>query len=243
MGRTSEKLSRRAQGISTGPLSTYQTLECDISLHPLCGASNYLGFSVPILPAQECYFVRILHAKCSREEDRTAYHEHQSPGKSLISRTCNSTKKNSFTDLSQSLLSPCLSQLCQTFSKPTPLTYSPRDLPPDKVSLFTPSQDRSGTLVWICSCPQSADIPAQFKPKTHLWPLVTILDTSLSWRNLVSLEQILYKKGSLYCSPVPDKVSWNLLTDVDQIRQKLHTHPRSPLTNISRCRQLIERAI
>lgn len=96
--------------------------------------------------------------------------------------------------------------------------YSPGDLAPGKVSLFTLSQVHSGTLVRICSCPQSADIPAQFKPKAHFWPLVTILDTSLSWRNLVSLEQIWYKKGSLYCSPVPDKVSWNLLTDADSIR-------------------------
>lgn len=72
--------------------------------------------------------------------------------------------------------------------------------------------------MWICSCPQSADIPAQCKPKVRFWPLVTILDTSLSWRNLESLEQVWYKKRGLYCSPVPDKVSWNLLTDANSER-------------------------
>lgn len=76
--------------------------------------------------------------------------------------------------------------------------------------------------MWICSCPQSADIPVQCKAKVHFWPLVTILDTSLSWRNLESLEQVWYKKRSLYCSPVPDKVSWNLLTDANSNRDAAH---------------------
>lgn len=157
-----------------------------------------------------------------------------------MSRNYNTVKRKSFIYLSCSLLLLCLSQLCQTCSNPIPLKYSPGDLAPDKVSLLTLGQVCSGTLVRICSRPQSADIPAQFKPKARFWPLITILDTSLSWRNLVSLDQIWYKKGSLYYSPVPDKVSWNLLTDADPIRQKLHIHPRLSLTNTSRCRRLIE---